>query len=85
MQTAQLTTMVERLIEQNWIVKGFKGFEPNTVEGNMPPRYQREATEKRTAKKPADTKAPNHEFHQLAAVFKLSKVVLKHGRVDQSS
>lgn len=81
-QTAQLTTMVERLIEQNALHNGCDKFEPTTIENNMPPRYWRDKASKQTATKPTKQQDPNFQFHQVAAALGLSKVVLKHGRID---
>jgi hypothetical protein len=81
LQTAQITTMVERVLEQNALHRGFDKFKPATIESNMPSRYMREqvtpSNEKQ--KKPMQ---PNIQFHQVAAAFGLSEVVLKHGRID---
>jgi hypothetical protein len=85
LQTAQLTTMVERLIEQNALHRGFDKFTPTTIENNMPPRYRREKATKQTATQPAKPASQHMQFHQLAASLGLSEVVIKHGRFNQSS
>lgn len=81
-QTAQLTTMVERLIEQNALYNGYDNFEPSTIDNHMPARYRREKTKKQTATKSTKSAEPNAQFHQLAASFGLSQVVINHGRSD---
>jgi hypothetical protein len=81
-QTAQLTTIVTRLIEQNKVYNGFEVAEPATIDGNMPARYRREKTKKQVTAKSTKPAEPNAQFHQLAASFGLSQVVLAHGRSD---
>jgi hypothetical protein len=74
--------MVERLVEQNLLAKGIDTFTPATIESNMPSRYVRETTEKRSEPKQTAPQSQNVQFHQVAAALGLSKVVINHGRSD---
>lgn len=79
-QAAQITTIVERLIEFTAAINGSENFTPSTIDDNMPARYHREKKAKVLSDaKPQDS---NLQFHSLAAAFGLSRVVLDNGRID---
>jgi len=74
--------MVERIIEQNALYKGFDKFTPSTIETNMPPRYRTEKAAKQAATQPTKAQDAKSQFNQVAAALGLSQVVRKHGRID---
>jgi len=80
-QTAEITTMLSRLIEYTVALKTGTQFDATTIEDNMPSRYRR-LPKKVVVEKSVDIKS---EFEQVAAAFGLTEIVKKHGRINKLS